>query len=121
MAITVINVSVTTTPYTVPSGKYGKFIVNYAQLDHGRWIYIGDYQAYNGCGATVGTKFVGHDASNTNATYAPSAQYLTLQEAKHAYYNVVGLIREHILIAGQTIYTSVGTSYVKGTLILQDV
>ncbi len=121
MAITVVNVNVTTTAYTVPSGKYGKFIVNFAEMATGTTIYIGDYFSLNTIGTTIYTRQIGQKQTSTNSFFTPGAQYIVLSTYVEVYAKVVAILREHILVAGQTIYTSSTSTSIKGTLILQDV
>ena len=125
MAITVVNISVTTSAYTVPTGKYGKFIANAFQLQSNAEIYIGDYSFYNNVATTVYSQNSSQKSDTANSLYNPSSQYITAQSSHYSQSYIVGLIREHVLVAGQTIYCvdpwNTSGAFLRGTIILQDV
>ena len=92
MALTVVSINVTTSAYTVPVGKIAKVIIN---------------RIHNTAGISGYTSYVGQYIREISANDTTDDMGLS-----H--------VREHYLIAGQTIYTSNANVSISCTVFLED-
>lgn len=103
MALTVVSVTVTTSAYTVPAGTVAKVIVNKVVNSTGvvGSITIGQYNR----------SLAGNDDTKDGSAGSGG----------HILADGTNIVREHYLIAGQTIFTSAASVSVGATVFLEDI
>jgi hypothetical protein len=104
MALTVVTVTVSSGTYTIPTGKIAKVILN--KVDNasgGGSLVIGEYSA---------AVEANDDSTVAATTGSISSAYIVV--------GARGILREHYLIAGQIISTSVSTLVASFTVFLED-
>tara|TARA_R110000796_G_scaffold128932_2_gene244560 strand:- start:843 stop:1223 length:381 start_codon:yes stop_codon:yes gene_type:complete len=124
LVISAVQVTGTATAYTVPTGKVAKVrLVSVDNLNTGKYIYIGNYTAYqntNGYGYT--SKYQAQASAGTNYNMPPVAGFVRITSNVYAMNSSFMYIKEdHVLVAGETVRQTDASATFAYTIFEEDV